>query len=331
MTNLRLLPVVIVAIAALLILKTAGLVSGGGYVLSGVQLARAADGSSAGGETITMPPEPTLKDASPTLTDSNPTLSSRAPGPHGAQETGAGAEALAGNSDEEPAAGDLVLPESEADSVAEQLANIIEADNACAPRAVLPADQVPSPDGVLTAIPADCPTPDDALPQLLTQSGLVPLNAADTTLTEHALLERLTARRGELESYERELAMRASLVDAAEKRVEERATILQAIENQISSLVEERKQMEQGQFAGIVAMYETMKPKDAAKIFNELEIEVLLRVAKLMSPRRMAPVLAEMNTVRAQELTVRLASASTDPLESMTPDDLAALPQIVGQ
>ena len=78
-------------------------------------------------------------------------------------------------------------------------------------------------------------------------------------------------------------------------------------------------------------MYETMKPKDAANIFNALDVEVLLRVAKMMSPRKMAPILAEMNTARAQELTVRMASASSDPLDSMTPDDLASLPQIVGE
>ena len=30
--------------------------------------------------------------------------------------------------------------------------------------------------------------------------------------------------------------------------------------------------MESGQFAGIVAMYETMKPKDAANIFNNLDM-----------------------------------------------------------
>lgn len=349
MTSLRLLPVVILAVAALLVLKTIGLVSGGGYVLTGVQLAQAAGGGghggggsssgAAGGETLTLPSEPTIKDDSPTLKDIDPTMGQNASAGHGTPSAShGGAEAGADGSTAEVASGDHAEPAAEGAEVPGGQGsevpgplNVVEADNACAPRPVLDEDEVPSPDGELTVMPADCPTPDDALPQLLTQDGLVPLNAADATLTEKALLERLTARRTELETYEQELAMRASLVDAAEKRVEERATTLQAIEDQIASLVEQRKQMEEGQFASIVAMYETMKPKDAANIFNELDIEVLLRVAKMMSPRKMAPILAEMNTVRAQELTVRLASSSTDPLESMTPDDLAALPQIVGQ
>jgi flagellar motility protein MotE (MotC chaperone) len=74
-----------------------------------------------------------------------------------------------------------------------------------------------------------------------------------------------------------------------------------------------------------------MKPKDAAKIFNNLDMNVLLRVAKTMSPRKMAPILAEMDAARAQELTVQMANLADRPPTEMTPDDFAALPQIVGQ
>src|SRR5690554_8237220 len=113
--------------------------------------------------------------------------------------------------------------------------------------------------------------------------------------------------------------------------MEHRTATLQSMEIQISTLVDQLKEMESGQFAWIVAMYEAMRPKDAAKIFNNLDIEVLLRVAKTMSPRKMAPILAEMDTARAQELTVKMAALADRPATEMTPDDLAALPQIVGQ
>ena len=125
--------------------------------------------------------------------------------------------------------------------------------------------------------------------------------------------------------------LRASIVNAAEQRIEERTATLAALEAQISTLVDQRQEMESGQFAGIVAMYETMKPKDAANIFNNLDMDVLLRVAKTMSPRKMAPILAEMDAARAQELTVKMADLADQPVAEMTPEDLAALPQIVGQ
>ncbi|MFC3705679.1 MotE family protein [Devosia honganensis] len=301
MTNIRLLPVVILAAAALLVLKTVGLATNGGYVLQGPGVALAA---TAQPETVSLPAEPTIEDASPTLADETPTLE---------------LEQDAGRLDE-------VLEETFAPSGGEGGFNPVAVNNACAPR---PAEGTDA-EGLLL-LPADCPPPADAQPLLVTPDGAVPLNAGEATVTERAVLERLAARRTELEGYEQELAMRASLVEAAERRIEERQATLQAIEDQIASLVEQRKQMEEGQFAAIVAMYETMKPRDAASIFNALDMEVLLRVTRMMSPRKMAPVLAEMDTKRAQELTVRLASAEADPLERMDPEDLAALPQIVGR
>lgn len=324
MTNIRLLPVVILAVAALLVLKTLGLATNGGYVLTGVSVAEAAGGGAAPattpvaqGDTVTMPSEPTIADTTPTLGDKTPTLALQ---PDDAAAHGAGDE-TAGHD-----AGDAVSADPEQDSD-----NIIADENACALRPVLPDGEQSASEGQLMVMPADCPPLVDALPQLVTGDGMVPLGNNASGQTEQVLLERLAARRTELETYEQQLAMRASLVEAAEKRIEERQATMQSIEDQIASLVEQRKQMEEGQFASIVAMYETMKPKDAAKIFDNLEMEVLLRVSKMMAPRKMAPILAEMNTTRAQELTVRMASASTDPLESMSEDDLAALPQIIGQ
>ncbi|HTO28308.1 MAG TPA: hypothetical protein VL017_06925, partial [Devosia sp.] len=190
------------------------------------------------------------------------------------------------------------------------------------------------PEGSFAAqMTADCLPSGDVVPMEISGEGtFVPLGGADgVTATEQQLLERLTARRTELQEYEQDLALRASIVDAAEKRIEERTATLEALEAQISALVDQREQMETGQFAGIVAMYETMKPKDAANIFNNLEMEVLLRVAKTMSPRKMAPILAEMDATRAQELTVQMAALADRPAAEMTPEDLAALPQIVGQ
>lgn len=344
MTTIRLLPIVILAVAALLIFKTVGIVTQGGYVLTGVGQVQAAGGGGGDhgggaaappGETLTLPSGPTIEDSSPTLESNNPTLGAEpAAGGHGsttaATHEAPPADAASGTAD----AGHGETPEAgqEAAAVAgEAEGNVVAEANACDPVPVAAEGEDASADGQLTVMPGDCPLPADAVPQALSADGTTPLSSPDATPTERVLLERLATRRTELEAYEQELAMRASLVDAAEKRIDERQATLQGIEDQISSLVEQRKAMEEGQFASIVAMYGTMKPKDAAAIFDQLDMEVLVRVAKMMTPRKMAPILAAMNTARAQELTVRLASAETDPLESMTPDNLAALPQIVGQ
>ena len=364
MKNIRLLPVVVMAIAALLVLKTIGLVTNGGYVLTGVSVAQAAGGGTpapAGAEGteggLTLPGEPTLEDTSPTLTDLAPTLGpadeAAAAAGHGAAAPAAegqtaapaaehGAEPVAATTEAEHAAEGAPSATfcAESDARIEQDGTVVinaasaaadgepaaEGDGAAAPAEPLPTDS-------FAASMADCLPSGDAVPmQVDGKGGIMPLiPATGGSLTEQQLLERLAARRTELQQYEQDLALRASIVDAAEQRIEERAATLAALEAQISSLVDQRQAMETGQFAGIVAMYETMKPKDAANIFNSLEMEVLLRVAKTMSPRKMAPILAAMDAGRAQELTVRMADLADRPATEMTPDDLAALPQIVGQ
>jgi len=63
-------------------------------------------------------------------------------------------------------------------------------------------------------------------------------------------------------------------------------------------------------FKGIVTMYETMKPKDAAKIFDRLDIKVLIEVASQMKPQVMAAIMAQMTPENAERLTVELATRS---------------------
>jgi flagellar motility protein MotE (MotC chaperone) len=120
------------------------------------------------------------------------------------------------------------------------------------------------------------------------------------------------------------------VVEAAEKRLAERIAGLEAIEARISSLVDERKGQDDSQFSALVNMYENMKPADAADIFNELEMDVLLRVARAMNPRKMSPVMAKMATPKAQSLTLRLAEFEVEPSLDEPIDNLENLPQILG-
>ncbi len=149
--------------------------------------------------------------------------------------------------------------------------------------------------------------------------------------TEKAILERLGERRTELEIFSSELDIRLALVEAAEKRLAERISGLQEIETRIDLKVKEKKLLDDAQFKGLVGMYETMKPSDAAVIFNDLPMNVLLRVASSMSSRKMAPVLAKMSRDRASELTQQLAAIETEPKMDTPLDNLASLPQIIGQ
>jgi len=125
---------------------------------------------------------------------------------------------------------------------------------------------------------------------------------------ERAILERLQQRRQELDTRARELDIREGLIAAAEKRAEARLAELKAVEAQITVATGKKEEAEAARFKGLVTMYESMKPRDAAKIFDRLEVAVLLQVASQINPRRMADILALMAPETAQRLTVELAT-----------------------
>src|SRR5215831_1861834 len=97
--------------------------------------------------------------------------------------------------------------------------------------------------------------------------------------SERAILERLQARRQELEQRAREIDIRESLLKAAEKRIESRVDEIKAIEAKASAANDQKAEAENARFKGIVTMYESMKPKDAARVIDRLEMPVLIEIA----------------------------------------------------
>jgi flagellar motility protein MotE (MotC chaperone) len=129
---------------------------------------------------------------------------------------------------------------------------------------------------------------------------------------ERAILERLAERRAELDARARELDMRESLLQAAEKRLEARIAELKGIESRISTAAQQKDESEVQRLKNVVTMYENMKAKDAAKIFDRLDMRVLIEVATQINPRRMSDILAQMTPDAAERLTVELAARAKD-------------------
>jgi flagellar motility protein MotE (MotC chaperone) len=157
---------------------------------------------------------------------------------------------------------------------------------------------------------------------------VIPLdNAGQPIGAEREILERLQQRREELDTRSRELDIRENLVKAAEKRVEGQLSELKEVKAQIATAAQQQNDAEAARLKGLVTMYENMKPRDAAKIFNGLDTGVLLQVAGLINPRNMADIMAQMSADAAQKLTVELASKAEQTKPGTSPNDL---PKIEG-
>jgi flagellar motility protein MotE (MotC chaperone) len=149
-------------------------------------------------------------------------------------------------------------------------------------------------------------------PKGVPDGKLVPLDGKpQPSPGERAVLERLQDRRQELEARSREIDIRESLLKAAEKRLETRAQELKDTEARIAAAGEKRGEAETQRFKGLVTMYENMKAKDAAKVFDRLEMKVLFDIASQINPRRMADIMAQMSTEAAERLTVELANRAS--------------------
>ena len=148
--------------------------------------------------------------------------------------------------------------------------------------------------------------------------GHTPLQETDAEMPVHSdpnrfserevqLLQELAERRNVLDARERQLEEREALLKAAEQGLVERQTELNATKDELKALLKEQDAQEKAKIKQLVAIYENMKPQDAANIFDELEMPVLLQVIKNMKERKVAPVIASMSTGKARELTKELA------------------------
>ena len=128
---------------------------------------------------------------------------------------------------------------------------------------------------------------------------------------ERALLLDLRARRVALDERAAALDTREAVLAAAERRLSERVEQLSALQGRLEQLDQNRRERDEANWRGMVKTYETMRPRDAAVIFNELDQPVLLQVLDRMKETKAAAILAAMQPERARFVTTELAKWRT--------------------
>jgi flagellar motility protein MotE (MotC chaperone) len=271
LNDFRLLPVVLIAIVCLLGLKTFGLISDGGYTLG----ERLGSGNSNTLVVTTVRTAPVKELVSPAV--SLPVVAGAQPQKSWMQDVfNYPSSDVTGSVHAAPKPKEPEKPEP-------------------------PVEMAPESKAAAGTVIAEAPKP--------------------TSAGERALLERLQARRQELDARTRELDLRETMLKAAEKKLEIQSAVEKAEEAGGGAAADapktgpmaqrkEKEEAENARFKGVVTMYETMKPKEAAKIFDRLYIRVLLDMASKMKPQIMSAILAQMSPEAAERLTIELATKS---------------------
>jgi flagellar motility protein MotE (MotC chaperone) len=127
------------------------------------------------------------------------------------------------------------------------------------------------------------------------------------------LMDNLAKRRSDLEKRENDLVMREALLKAAEKEINQKYQELTRLRTKIEDLLNKQTDEEQKRIKSLVKIYEGMKPADAARIFDTLDLDVLVSVMTQMSERKLSSILAAMSAERARTITIMMAEQKQLP------------------
>lgn len=136
---------------------------------------------------------------------------------------------------------------------------------------------------------------------------------AGLSQAEVQVLQALGTRRAELDARGVAMETQDGLMLAAEQRLSERLAELRTLETHVNDLLGQLDQAQEQRLRELVGVYERMRARDAAAVFDGLEDDVLVQVASRMRQANLAEVMGRMDPARARALTQMLADRARPP------------------
>ncbi len=132
-----------------------------------------------------------------------------------------------------------------------------------------------------------------------------PANTAFTQ-SEIMILQELAERREALDLRAQEIDKRAIQLKVTEEEINKKLRQLKDYEQKLQKLINAYSEQEQENLNAMVKMYTSMKPKDAARIFNNLDMNITVALLKGMKPSSSSAILSQMDSQKAQAVTAEL-------------------------
>ncbi|MAY89060.1 MAG: hypothetical protein CML02_20340 [Pseudooceanicola sp.] len=121
--------------------------------------------------------------------------------------------------------------------------------------------------------------------------------------TPEMMLQALNEERELIDSQKERLAQREAEIDLAEEKLLIEQERLTALKGELDDRLERIRKAQTDDVDRLVALYSAMKPKEAAAIMDDMDIEVSVMVLATMAERDAAPILARMNMTRARAIS----------------------------
>ncbi len=158
------------------------------------------------------------------------------------------------------------------------------------------------------AIPASAPAaPAPTAPAPAAAPAAEAQDITDLSSSEIEVLQQLATRRSEIERRSADIDRREAVLRAAEERIDAKIQELKKLQGNVEQAISKYDDQETKRIENLVRLYETMKPSEAARIMEQLDVTTLVALAERMTTRKLAPVLAGMNPIRAKQVTTELS------------------------
>ncbi len=140
----------------------------------------------------------------------------------------------------------------------------------------------------------------------------IPSISSTFSRTEVEVLNMLFQGRKKILAEEVELRNREFTLKAIEQNIEKKIKDLELLREKVQkeSLALEEKEDEK--VKSLVKIYENMNPRRAAQIFDEIELDTLMKIVCSMKEIKVSAILANMEIARAKELSVALTKRTTN-------------------
>lgn len=174
------------------------------------------------------------------------------------------------------------------------------------------ADAAPAP----TPAPLPVSTPVAEMPP--------PVALAPPNCTDPLLRAAIDEQKADSAGRQNRLREAEAVLAATEARVGTQIQRLNGVKREVEALMTQRSTLQQEDLKRMVAIYEAMKPRDAARILTDMETDIVVDVLDRIAERRAAPILAEMADAKAREVTRLILQRRA------LPGDRKAAPTVVG-
>ena len=132
------------------------------------------------------------------------------------------------------------------------------------------------------------------------------INSGSFTQSEILILQELAERREALDLRSKEIDKKAIQLKVTEKEIDKRLKQMKEYEQKLKVLIDEYNAKEKERIASLVKVYSSMKPKEAARIFETLDLDVTVSLLKEMKPSTSSAILAQINPNKAKDITDKI-------------------------